>query len=75
MTLAATGQTTVGVTDVGGFAGLLRGELVLGGTVVTSVGPVGLNSDVAVTFPKADDQDPFACAVLGALGRPGAKRM
>lgn len=66
--LAAYGQTTVGVTDLGLFVGSVRRDAVLGGSVVTSVGPVGLTSDVAVTLPAVGD--PYLRATLGTLWRP-----
>lgn len=69
--LAAYGQTTVGVTDVGLFLGSLRGDAVVGTSVVTSVGAVGVHSDLAVTLPD-DGEDPFFRGVVGGLWRPAA---
>ncbi len=69
MVFAAAGQGTLGVTDLGGFAGLVRDDVVLGATTVTGIGPVGIHSDVALTLPE-DGDDPYVRAVLGGLGRP-----
>lgn len=70
--LAAYGQATVGVTDVGLFLAEARATHVIGATMITSVGPVGLHSDVTVNLPhEGQDEDPFVRAVVGALGRPG----
>lgn len=60
---------TVGVTDMGVFVAtfftLEDGiqDRVLGASSASSIGPVGLYGDAAVTFT---DEDPFARAVLGA---------
>lgn len=72
--LAVNGQTTVGVTDLQGFLGLVRGDQVAGVAVETSVGPIGLHGDVSVTNPAAgaDEDQPFVRAVIGGLGRPTA---
>ena len=66
--LALNGQGTVGVTDLGGFAGLIRDDVVLGTTVVSAIGPVGIHSDIALTLPE--DDDAYLRAVLGGVGRP-----
>lgn len=63
------GQGTVGVTDLGGFAGLVHGDVVLGASVVSAAGPFGLHADAAVTLPAAGD--PFVRAVAGGDVRPG----
>lgn len=69
--LAASGQGTVGVTDLGGFAGLIRGDVVAGATLASSIQAVSLHGDVAVTLPRADpDEKPFVRAVVGAGGVP-----
>lgn len=68
LVLAAYGQTTVGVTDFGVLVGSIRGDAVLGGTVVTSVGAVGLSADLAVTRPA--DGDVYLRGTVGALYRP-----
>ncbi len=61
--LVATGRGTVRITDLVGFAGLVRGEPVLGASVVTSVGSVGVHGDATLTV--SEDDGAFARAVLG----------
>ena len=68
MAFATYGQGTVGVTDLGVFAGLIYNEPVIGGSLVTSVGPLGVHSDFAVTVP--DEEDPFFRGVVGTMWRP-----
>lgn len=65
--VAAYGQGTVGVTDLGAFAGLVRGDWVGGVSVVSALGPVGVHGDLTVSKP---DDDAFVRAVLGADWRP-----
>ena len=70
---AAYGQGTVGVTDVGLFAGDVHGDVVVGASTTSSIGPVGVHGDAAVTFPGAlggESEEPFLRAVVGADGRP-----
>jgi hypothetical protein len=68
---AAYGQGTVGVTDLGGFYGFIRGDHVLGVSVASSAGPIGLHGDATVTFPRADLDEPvFFRGVFGLDGRP-----
>lgn len=74
-TTVAYGQATVGVSDLGLLVGLVHGDFVAGATVLTSVGPVGLHGDVALTLPELyQDEDEreelFVRAVVGALWRP-----
>jgi hypothetical protein len=69
--LAAYGQTTVGVTDLGLFVGSVRGDAVVGTSVVSSVGAVGVHSDVALTLPE-EGGDPFVRGVAGSVWRPAA---
>ena len=66
--IAATGGATVGVTDLSGFAGLVRGEPVLGASVVSAIRAVGVHGDVTLTLPDSDE--PFVRAVVGADARP-----
>lgn len=75
LAVAANGQLTVGVTDLQLFLGQIRGDRVLGVGSVSSIGPVGLHGDAAVTFPAegAAETAPFVRAVVGADGRPGEK--
>lgn len=70
LVLAAYGQSTVRVTDVGLFVGAIRGDAVFGTSVVTSIGAVGVTSDVTLTLPAQEDVDPFVRGTLGAFFRP-----
>ena len=67
---ALNGQVTVGVTDVSLFAGRILDDTVGGLSIASSVGPVGLYSDVAFTSPA--EGDAFVRAVAGADYRPTA---
>ena len=69
-TFALNGQTTVGVTDLGLFYGLVQADHVIGATAVSGIGPIGIHADAAVTIPASDDEDVFFRGVLGADGRP-----
>ena len=75
--LAANGKATVGVTDLGLFAGVGRGSPVFGASVASGVGAIGLHGDASLTLPRADPDakitDPYVRAVVGADGRPSAK--
>ncbi len=70
---ASYGGWTVGVTDMGVFVATFFTpedgiqDRILGVSSASSVGPVALYGDAAVTFT---DEDPFARAVLGADYRP-----
>lgn len=64
--MTATGQTTVGVTDLLLFAGDVRSEPVFGLGTTSSIGAVGVHAEATVTL--ADE--PFVRAVAGADGRP-----
>jgi len=68
LVLAATGQTTVGVTDMLLFVGLVHAEPVFGVGSVSAVGPVGIHGDLTLTLPAEDD--PFVRVVVGADARP-----
>lgn len=68
MVYALYGQGTVGVTDLGMFGGLVHAEPVVGVTVASSVGPVGLYGDATVTI--AVEEGAFVRAVAGADWRP-----
>lgn len=63
-------QTTVGVSDLGAFYGYVHEDHVVGATLVTSVGPVGVQADATVTVPP--EGQPFFRGTLGALYRPTA---
>jgi hypothetical protein len=70
--LALNGQGTVGVTDLQGFLGLVRGDQVAGVAVASSLGPLGVHGDLTVTNPgpEAVETDPFLRVVVGGEGRP-----
>ncbi len=71
MVFAGYGQTTVGVWDLGLFAGLVRRDLVSGVAVAGSVGPVGVTAEATVTVPaQALDEDPFVRATAGGMWIP-----
>lgn len=72
LVLAAMGQGTVGVTDVAGFFGVVHGDPVVGTSIVSAIGPVGLHGDATLTIPGGGDP-PFVRAVVGADGRPTGK--
>ncbi len=55
--LQATGQGTIGVTDVLGLVGSVHGDGVVGAGFVSSVGPVGIHGDVSVTAPDMLHED------------------
>lgn len=69
LVLAASGQGTLGVTDVLVFAGVVRAEPVFGLGSASSLGPVGVHAEGTLTLP-GDGEDPFVRAVAGADGRP-----
>lgn len=73
--IAGSGQATIGVTDVIGLVGGVRGDWVGGVGLVTSIGPIGVHGDATLTHPApgGGDPDPFVRAVVGADGRPTAK--
>lgn len=76
VTVALHGQGTVGVTDLGAMYAFVEGDHVVGVTVASGVGPVGLFGDVAVTVPREDlEDDPFVRAVVGLDGRPSSTTM
>lgn len=70
MAYALYAQHTFWRNDVGLLLGEIRGDEVLGLTVASYAGPVGLHSDVTYTLPAEDDEDPFLRAVVGALWMP-----
>ena len=66
MVYAFYGQHTFGRHDVGVLVGEVQGDEVVGLTVATYAGPVGLHADATYTMPH-DDDDPFVRGVMGAL--------
>ncbi|TVQ92110.1 MAG: hypothetical protein EA397_07995 [Deltaproteobacteria bacterium] len=65
---AIAGQSTLGTTDLMALAGLIRGDVVLGGGVEGALGPVSVYGDAAFTLPYGDE-DPFVRATVGASHR------
>lgn len=69
--LAAYGQSTFGVWDIGPFVGVIRSDLVLGMATAGSVGPVGLRGEGTWTLPPEDrNEDAFVRVAVGADYRP-----
>jgi hypothetical protein len=69
LAIAAAGQTTVGVTDLGLLYGFIHGDHVIGATVVSGIGPVGVHGDAALTIADPDTDDGvYFRGVLGAGG-------
>ena len=73
MTYVLNGTTTVGWTDISLFLGKVRSDNVFGVGVVSSIGPVGIHSDVSYTMPNNDTEDPFVRGVLGGMYKPFEK--
>ena len=68
MVYALYAQHTLGRNDVGLLLGEIRGDEVIGLTLASYIGPVGVHSDVTYTLPvDPDDEDPFVRAVLGGM--------
>ena len=73
LVVVGTGQTTVGVWDLGLMGGSVHGDTVFGGSLAGVVGPVGLHLEGTVTLPAEGagpdgaDEDPFARVVAGAM--------
>ena len=68
MVYALYAQHTLGRHDVGLLLGEVRGDEVLGLTVATYAGPVGIHSDVTYTVPSdSDDEEPFFRGVVGGM--------
>ena len=66
MTYVLNGSTTIGWTDLSIFLGKVRSDNVVGIGVVSSIGPVGIHSDISYTIPDSDE-DPFVRTVVGAM--------
>ncbi len=68
MAYALYAQHTFGRHDLGVLLGEMRGDEVLGLTLATYAGPVGIHSDVTYTLPADPDvEDPFVRGVVGAM--------
>ena len=70
LTAVVNANGTFGMTDLSLFGGLVRSDRVVGTGVASSIGAVGLHSDVTLTLPDSDDEDPFVRATTGAFWRP-----
>lgn len=70
--LALDAQLTLGITDISLFGGAIRADQVVGGGLVSSIGPVGIQGDITYTVPH-DEEAPFWRGVVGANGRPTEK--
>ena len=69
--LAAYGQTTLGLWDLGLFGAVVHEDLVGGVAVAGSVGPVGVTAEATVTRPPEDaDEEPFVRATAGGMWIP-----
>ena len=70
LTAVMNANGTIGWTDISVFGGMVRSDRVVGTGVASSIGAVGLHSDVTLTLPKSDDEDPFVRSTTGAFWRP-----
>ena len=69
--LAAYGQTTLGIWDLGLFGAVVHRDLVAGAAAAGSVGPVALTAEATVTRPPEEaEEDPFVRATAGGLWIP-----
>lgn len=79
LAVASWTRVTVGVSDLALFLGEVHDDEVVGLSVVTAVGPVGLHGDASLTLPpghldgRDPTEDPFVRAVVGADWRPGSR--
>ncbi|MDP6932005.1 MAG: hypothetical protein QGG40_03775 [Myxococcota bacterium] len=74
--LALAGQSTVGLFDIGGMLGAIRGDAVGGVTTRGGIGPVAVHGDVTLTLPaERHDEDPFVRAVTGAMLTDGTRSL
>jgi len=69
LVLAGHGGFTVGVFDLGLFAGAIHSDVVVGFDFKGALGPVAVQGEATVTFEE--DEDPFVRAVVGASYRFG----
>ena len=70
---AASGRTTLGMTDLLAFGGLVHAEPVVGLGAVSAIGAMGVHGDATLTLPE--DEDPFVRAVVGANWMPTGTTM
>lgn len=70
LSLASWSRVTIGVTDLALFLGEVHADEVVGLSLASGVGPVGLHGDASFTLPADPEvEDPFVRAVVGADGR------
>ena len=70
LTAVVNANGTFGMTDLSLFGGMVRSDSVIGTGVASSIGAVGLHSDVTLTVPDSDEEDPFVRWTTGAFWRP-----
>ena len=64
------GKTTINTTEYALFSALVRGDLVFGGGISGSLGPVGVYGDITYTLPYQEKSDAFIRSDIGFLWRP-----
>ena len=69
LTAVLNANGTFGWTDISVFGGMVRSDRVIGTGVASSIGAVGLHSDVTLTIPDSEE-DPFVRLTTGAFLRP-----
>ena len=70
LTAVLNANGTFGWTDISLFGGMVRSDRVIGTGVASSIGAVGLHSDVTLTVPDSDEEDSFVRLTTGAFWRP-----
>ena len=76
LTAVLNANGTFGWTDVSLFGGMVKSDRVIGTGVATSIGAVGLHSDVTLTMPTetskegVESEDSFVRVTTGAFWRP-----
>ena len=68
LTAVLNANGTFGWTDISLFGGMVRSDRVIGTGVASSIGAVGLHSDVTLTVPESEEEDPFVRWTTGAGG-------
>ena len=70
LTAVLNANGTFGWTDISLFGGMVRSDRVIGTGVASSIGAVGIHSDVTLTVPESDEEDSFVRLTTGAFWRP-----
>ena len=79
LALASWTRVTVGISDLALFLAEVHDDEVVGLSVVTAAGPVGLYGDASLTLPpghldpRDPTEDPFVRAAIGADWRPWSR--